>query len=56
MPPAGAISIIALGMLRRDGVRVLTEVAIGLASIALVWGVVASFLIGWLQFIQHVVI
>jgi len=55
MPPAGAISLIALGMLRRDGICVLVGVAVGLASIALVWGVVAGFLIALLQWAPHFV-
>lgn len=56
MPPAWATSIIALGMLRRDGIWVLAGVATGLASIALVWGVVAGFLISVLALIQRLVI
>ncbi len=56
MPPAWAVSIIALGMLRRDGIWVLAGVATGLASIALVWGVVASFLIGLLEFTRHIAV
>ena len=56
MPPAWAISIIALGMLRRDGIWVLAGVTTGLASIALVWGVVMGLVIGMLDLIQHLVI
>jgi hypothetical protein len=42
MPPAWAISIITLGMLRRDGLWILLGISTGLASIALVWGVAIS--------------
>lgn len=56
MPPAWAISIIALGMLRRDGIWVLAGVATGLASIVLVWGVLAASVTGTLELLQRLVI
>jgi len=55
MPPAWAISLIALGMLRRDGIWVLAGVAAGLASIVLVWGVLAASVVGALQLLQRLV-
>lgn len=55
MPPAWAISIIALGMLRRDGILVLAGVATGLASIALVWGVLTASVAGTLELLQRLV-
>jgi hypothetical protein len=39
IPPAMTISVLALGLLRRDGVWVLAGIVAALASIALVWGV-----------------
>jgi hypothetical protein len=39
IPPAMTISVLALGLLRRDGVWVLAGILAALASIALVWGV-----------------
>ena len=44
MPPAIAISVIALGLLARDGAWVLAGSAIGVASIAIAWGVVVAVL------------
>lgn len=55
MPPAWAISLIALGMLRRDGIWVLAGVAAGLASIVLVWGVLAASVVGTLELLQRLV-
>lgn len=55
MPPAWAISIIALGMFRRDGILVLAGVATGLASIALVWGVLTASVAGTLELLQRLV-
>jgi len=40
IPPAVAISMLALGILERDGLWVLGGIAIALASIALAWSVV----------------
>lgn len=40
IPPAGAVCMLALGCLRRDGAWVLAGVAAGIASIAIAWGVV----------------
>jgi hypothetical protein len=44
MPPAIAISVIALGLLARDGAWVLAGSAIGVVSIAIAWGVVLALL------------
>ena len=55
MPPAWAICLIALGMLRRDGIWVLAGVATGLASIALVWGVLAASVTGTLELLRRLV-
>ena len=44
IPPAIAISVIALGLLARDGAWVLVGSAIGVVSIAIVWGVVVALL------------
>ena len=44
IPPAIAISVIALGLLARDGTWVLIGSAIGVVSIAIVWGVVVALL------------
>jgi len=49
MAPAWAICIMTFGMLRRDGLWILIGIATGLASIALVWGVVASLVGGTVQ-------
>jgi hypothetical protein len=42
--PAVAISMLALGILERDGLWVLGGIAVGLASIALAWGVTTVLL------------
>ena len=44
MPPAIAISMIALGLIARDGAWVLAGSALGVAAIAIVWGVVLAVL------------
>lgn len=43
MLPAIAISVIALGILERDGVWILTGGAIGIVALLIVWGVVLAF-------------
>jgi hypothetical protein len=53
MPPAWSISLIALGMLRRDGAWVLLGIATGLVSIALVWAVTLSLVSGVLDALQR---
>jgi hypothetical protein len=52
MPPALAISMLALGVLERDGVWVLAGIAIGLVSVAVAWSsalIVARALAGLLM-------
>lgn len=44
IPPAIAISVIALGLLARDGAWVLIGSVIGVVSIAIVWGVLVALL------------
>lgn len=53
MPPAWAISIITLGVLRRDGLWILLGIATGLASIALVWGVAISLVGGVVESLER---
>jgi len=52
MPPAWAISIVALGTLRRDGVWILVGSVTGIASIALVWGVALPLVGAALAFVR----
>jgi hypothetical protein len=53
MPPAWAISIITLGVLRRDGLWILVGIATGLASIVLVWGVAISLVGGVVESLER---
>ena len=53
MAPACAISIIALGVLHRDGAWVGVGIAVGVASIALVWGVTSSLAHAALEWLQR---
>lgn len=53
MLPAWALSILALGILRRDGLWILVGIATGLASIALVWGVALSVVSGVVESLQR---
>lgn len=46
MLPAIALCILALGVLERDGVWVLIGVAIGIASVAIVWGIIMALFWG----------
>jgi hypothetical protein len=54
IPPAWAISIMTLGMLRRDGLWILIGIATGFASIALVWGVAVSLVGGVVESLQRI--
>ena len=53
MLPAWAISLIAVGIIGRDGAWVIAGTAAGLVSIAVVWGVVASLAHGALAALQQ---
>ena len=44
IPPAIAISAVALGLLARDGAWVLAGSAIGIAALAIAWGVIVAVL------------
>jgi hypothetical protein len=51
--PAIAICVMALALLERDGVAALAGLGIGVASIALVWGVILAIVKGVSLFVQH---
>jgi len=53
MPPAWAISIMTLGMLRRDGLWILIGITTGLASLALAWGVATSIGSSAVEYLQR---
>jgi hypothetical protein len=44
IPPALAISLMALGILERDGLWVLAGLAVALASVLVVWGVILAII------------
>ncbi|MEE3626376.1 exopolysaccharide biosynthesis protein [Nitrospirillum sp. BR 11752] len=53
MLPAVAISVVALGVLERDGVWVLLGLATGIAAVAVVWGVLLALLKSGLFVLEH---
>ena len=54
MLPALALCILALGILERDGVWVAIGAAAGIASIAIVWGVVIALFWGALFVLRNI--
>ncbi|MEA1649815.1 exopolysaccharide biosynthesis protein [Nitrospirillum sp. BR 11164] len=53
MLPAVAISLVALGVLERDGVWVLLGLGTAAASVAIVWGVLVALLKSGLFLLEH---
>ncbi|TWB38076.1 exopolysaccharide biosynthesis protein [Nitrospirillum pindoramense] len=53
MLPAVAISVVALGVLERDGVWVLLGLGTGIAAVAVVWGVLLALLKSGLFVLEH---
>jgi hypothetical protein len=52
MPPSIAIAIMALGLLERDGVWISIGLVIGIAAVAVVWGVMWAMIFGALYLLQ----
>jgi len=53
VPPAIGIALIALGLIEKDGVLLTVGAAVGVASLAFVWGVLWAMLQAAAAFFQH---
>jgi hypothetical protein len=53
VPPAIAVTLISLGLIEEDGLLVSAGLAVGLASLVVVWGVLWAMVQAALLFFQH---